>query len=63
VTISSVPHSNLPFCDKGGPSTWRLADEGFPITWKIHQDKVNKARVLVYQPERRLAPVVDAFTK
>jgi hypothetical protein len=64
VTVSSVPHSDLSFCSKSGPSTWRLADDGFPITWKIHQDKVNKARALVYEPERRLMPpVADASTK
>jgi hypothetical protein len=63
VTISSVPHSDLPFCSKSGPSTWRLADDGFPITWKIHQDKVSKARALVYEPERRLVPPVADSTK
>lgn len=63
VTISSVPHSDLSFCPKEGATTWRLAD-AFPITWKIHQDKVNKARALVYEPARRLVPpVVDASTK
>jgi len=63
VMVSSMPHSDLPFCSKQA-GTWRLADEGFPITWKIHQDKVSKARVLVYEPERRLVPpVADASTK
>jgi hypothetical protein len=63
-TISSVPHSDLPFCSKAGPSTWRLADEGFPIIWKIHQGKVNNARALVYEPEKKLVPpIVDADTK
>jgi hypothetical protein len=61
VTISSVPHSDLSFCPKGKPSTWRLADDGFPITWQIHQDKVSKASALLYEPEKRLVPpVVDA---
>jgi hypothetical protein len=65
VTISSVPHSDLSFCPQGRkPSTWRLADEGFPIIWKIHQDKVSKARALVYEPETRLVPpVADASSK
>jgi hypothetical protein len=64
VRISSVPHSDLSFCSKEGPTTWRLADDGFPIIWKLHQDKVNKARALVYEPERKLVPpVVDASTK
>jgi hypothetical protein len=62
VMISSIPHSDLPFCSKR-PGTWRLADDGFAITWKIHQDKVNKARALVYEPVRRLVPPVDASAK
>ena len=64
VRISSVPHSDLSFCPKEGPTTWRLADDGFAIIWKLHQKKVNKARALVYEPERKLVPpVVDASTK
>jgi hypothetical protein len=65
VTISSVPHSDLSFCPQGRkPSTWKLADDGFPIIWKIHQDKVSKARTLVYEPEGRLVPpVADASSK
>ena len=64
VVISSVPHSDLSFCSKEGPTTWRLADKGFPIVWKLHQDKVNKARALVFEAQRRLVPpVVDASTK
>jgi hypothetical protein len=63
VMISSVPHSDLPLCSKR-PGTWRLADDGFPIIWKLHQDKVNKARALVYEPEKKLVPpIVDASTK
>ena len=42
------------------PSFWRLVDDGNSVVWKIHQDKVNKARQLVYEPARRLvAPVAD----
>ena len=65
VSISSVPHSDLSFCLKGKkPGTWRLADDWFPLIWKVHQDRVNKARALVYEPERRLVPpVVDATIK
>jgi hypothetical protein len=64
VVISSVPHSDLSFCSKEGPTTWRLADDGFPIIWKFHQDKVNKARALVYEPEKKLVPLVaGASTK
>ncbi len=64
VTISSVPHSDLSFCPKDKPSTWRLADKGFPITWKRHQEKVNKARALVYEPANKLVPpIIDADTR
>jgi hypothetical protein len=64
VGISSVPHSDLPVCSHAGFSTWRLADDGFPIIGNLHRDKVNKARALVYEPERKLVPpVVDASTK
>jgi hypothetical protein len=61
VTISRVPHSDLSFCPKGlKPTTWRLADDGFPLIWKFHQDKVNKARALVYEQQRRLVPPAAA---
>ena len=64
VVISSVPHSDLSFCPKVKPSTWRLADDAFPIIWKVHQDRVNKARSLLYEPETRLVPpIIDAITK
>jgi hypothetical protein len=60
VVISSVPHRDLPFCSKEGPATWRLLDDGFPVTWKIHQDKVDAARALVYGPAQGLIPPVKA---
>jgi len=60
VTIASVPHLDLPFCTKEPPSIWKLVD-GFPVAWKIHQDKVNKARALVYEPARRLIPPVQSY--
>ena len=64
VRIPSLPHSDLAFCSKEGPTTWRLADDGFPIVWKIHLDKVNKARALVYEPLKRLVPPAeDVSTK
>jgi hypothetical protein len=60
LVISSVPHSDLS-CAKQGPTTWRLLDDGFSASWKLHQDKVNKARVLVYEAEKKLVPpIVDA---
>ena len=54
--ISSVPHSDLSFCANQGATTWRLLDVGFSVSWKLHQDKVNKARALVYEAERNLVP-------
>ena len=56
VTISSVPHSDLPSCANQGPTTWRLLDDGFSVSWKLHQDKVNKARALVYEANKNLVP-------
>ena len=56
VMIVSVPHSDLSFCAKQGPRTWRLLDDGFSVSWKLHQDKVNKARALVYERKRNLVP-------
>ena len=64
LVISSVPHSDLSFCPKLGPTTWRLLDDGFPVSWKLHQDKVNKAHALVYEANRNLVPAsIDAPTK
>jgi hypothetical protein len=33
--------------------------DGFPVSWKIHQERTNKARMLVYEPARRLIPPVQ----
>jgi hypothetical protein len=64
VMISSVPHSDLSFCANQGPTTWRLLDDGFSASWKLHQDKVSKARALVYEAKRNLVPPsIDAPTK
>jgi hypothetical protein len=58
VTIASVPHADLAFCSKEPSSIWTLVD-GFPVASKIHQEKVNKARALVYESARRLVPPVQ----
>ena len=64
VMISSVPHSDLSFCAKQGPTTWRLLDDGFSASWKLHQDRVNKAHAVVYEAKRNLVPPsIDAPTK
>jgi hypothetical protein len=57
VTVTSVPHADLAFCSREPPNVWTLND-GFSISWKIHRDKVNKARGLVYEPARQLVPPV-----
>jgi hypothetical protein len=38
VTITSVPHTDLPFCSKEPPNIWKLVD-GFPVAWNIYLDK------------------------
>jgi hypothetical protein len=64
VMISTVPHSDLPSCANQGPTTWRLLDDGFSVGWKLHQDKVNKARALVYEANKNLVPPsIDASAK
>src|SRR5262249_38691656 len=45
------------------PPTWSFVDQPAPHYWKIHQDKVNKARDLVYEPARRLVPPVADYTR
>ena len=44
-------------CVSKTPKTYALIDGG-AVAWKLHQDKVNKARALVYEPARRLLPPV-----
>jgi hypothetical protein len=55
VTITSVPHTDLPFCSKEPANIWKLVD-GFPVAWNIYLAKFNKARALVYEPARKLFP-------
>jgi hypothetical protein len=42
-------------CMSKTPSRYSLIDGG-PVTLKFHQDKVSKARALVYEPARKLLP-------
>jgi len=53
VAITSVPHTDLPFCSKEPANIWKLAD-GFRVSWNLYRDRYNKARGLVYEPERDL---------
>ena len=63
VMISSVPHLDSS-CANQGPTSWRLLDDGFSVSWKQHQDKVNKARALVYDANKNLVPSsIDASAK
>jgi hypothetical protein len=64
LTISSVPHSDLPSCANQRPTTWSLLDDGFSASWKLHQDKVNKAHAMVYEANKNLVPPsIDAPAK
>ena len=59
VTITSVPHADLAFCREVRPSIWTLVD-GWPVAWKLNQDRINKARELMYEPARKLIPIPDS---
>jgi hypothetical protein len=56
VAIVSTLDTNLAFCPKGSPSIWTLVD-GFPVVWKLNQERINKARALVYEPASKLMPI------
>ena len=59
VSIVTVPQPDELLCKRAsreGPSTWKLVDGG-PVAWKLGQDKMNKARMLVYPPAKRLMPI------
>jgi hypothetical protein len=57
VSIVTVPQPDSSLCTgaRGSPSTWKLVD-GFPVAWKLNQEKMNKARLLVYPAAKRLMP-------
>ena len=59
VSIVTVPQPDELLCKRAsreGPSTWKLVDGG-PVAWKLGQEKMNKARMLVYRPAKRLMPI------
>jgi hypothetical protein len=56
VTITSAPHSDLPFCSKEPANIWRLAD-GFKVTWNLYRNRYHKARELVYEPAKKMFPI------
>jgi hypothetical protein len=59
ITVSTemVALSSTGSCGDKTPTTFNLVG-GFPIAWKTYQEKRNKARMLVYEPARRLVPIV-----
>jgi len=57
-TIASVPHGDLKACSDEPPNVWTLVDS-FNAAWKIHQEKANSARNLVYGPAQKFVPRVE----
>jgi hypothetical protein len=56
VAIVTEPHAELAGCREDRPSTWTLVD-GWPVAQKLNQDRINKARALVYEPARKLMSI------
>jgi hypothetical protein len=59
VIIATVPHADLLGCMEDRPTIWTLVD-GMPVARKLHQDRINRARALMYEPARKLIPVSDS---
>jgi len=55
VTVVTVPHADLAGCMEERSSTWTLVD-GMPVARKVSQDRIDKARALMYEPARKLDP-------
>jgi hypothetical protein len=55
VTVVRVPHCAGALEPQDRPLTWKLVD-GVPVTLKLGQDRMNKARMLIYPPAKRLMP-------
>lgn len=58
VSAKTVSLADTGNCIIKTQSNFTLVDGG-AVAWKIHQDKVNKARELVYEPARKLVPPVQ----
>jgi hypothetical protein len=60
VTVMTVPQPDLSTCNgfqpPAGPSTWKLVD-GLSVAMKLSQDRMNKARLLVYPPAKQFLPI------
>jgi hypothetical protein len=59
ITIATVPHADLAGCMEDRPTVWTLVD-GMSIAWKRYEDRINRARALMYEPARKLIPVPDS---
>jgi len=57
VNAKTVNIVMTPGCFGPEPSVWTLVGDGFDVAWKLHQDRINKARALVYEPARKLVPL------
>jgi hypothetical protein len=58
VTVATVPHADLVGCMEDRPTIWTLVD-GMPVARKLNQDRIKRARALVYEPARKLIPIQD----
>jgi hypothetical protein len=56
VTITSVPHADLPFCSNEPANIWTLVD-GFNVVWNLYRDRYHKVRELVYEPAKKFFPI------
>jgi hypothetical protein len=50
--IMTVSHRGGSFCVSDKPSFWKLID-GFDVAWNLNQERINKARELLYDPARK----------
>ena len=57
IAAKTVAIDSTGSCMSKTPSAYTLIDGG-PVAMKLHQDKMNKARALVYEPARKLLPPV-----
>ena len=55
ITAKTVTIHSTGSCMSKTPSGYTLIDGG-PVAMKLHQDKANRARALVYEPARKLLP-------
>ena len=59
VTVVTVPHADLAGCMEDRPTILTLVD-GMPVARKLYEDRIDRARALMYEPARKLMPVPTA---